>query len=253
MTRPQLAAFDLPTEVAGAEQRDRFFEQFKQEPDRLPTLQVSSRDGGKTHAVSAAVGTAQTIEELGCTVRVLRFFPHYNHDTQTAKPVNLSDKLRNPAAFVEISGVRGTEERWVMARFPDYGASALKKDSLVLTLDCPVEKEQPSADFVLVSGKAQHELWTRFGEEVTSRSLALDEKVAIPACQYTFRVVESLPKARLVEYYVPTTEFKGALTTLEIEYPDADGELVKTWLEMDRVYTLASAIGSLKVRFGRPK
>jgi hypothetical protein len=235
--------------AADTKQRDELFEQFKTELTRPPRLIVARPDGSGAREVTAEAGAMHTLDELGCNIRVESFFSDYAMDNKTKQPVNQSPKRLNPAALVEIEQEGKKERRWVFAKFPDFKAGKGEGLPYRITLDCPQEKENPTPDFALVTvGRSDNQAWIRHEGRTTSRPATPDERIEIAGAQYTFRVMQFEPAARLVEEYRPT-EQKAAVTALQCEWVDGSGARVPVWLELNTPRVVPLAKGPVVLTF----
>jgi hypothetical protein len=235
--------------VADRTERDELLRQFETEFTRAPTLTISRADGGGGRQVAINVDDVQTFDDLGCKIRVRKFFPDYAMDRTTLIPINQSDRRRNPAALVDIEHDGVTEARWVFAKFPGFQSRDSDKLPYQVTLDCPAESASDVPDFVLVTiGRQTNEVWQRDAGATTSRPLAQDDAIAIPHSQYRFRVTSFVPNARMIEEYRSVEKGKGG-PALEIEYTDAVGSPAKLWLELGNNRTVATPAGSMIVSF----
>lgn len=235
--------------VADRTQRDELMRQFETEFTRDPTLIVSRADGGGGRQVAIHVDEVQALDDLGCKIRVRKFYPDYAMDRTTLIPINQSDRRRNPAALVDIEHDGVTEARWVFAKFPGFQSRDDDKLPYQVTLDCPAESTSDVPDFVLVTiGRQTNEVWQREAGATTSRPLIQDEAIAIPHSSYHFRVTNFVPNARMVEEYRSVEKGKGG-PALEIEYADAAGTPTKLWLELGHNRTVTTPAGSMIVSF----
>ena len=223
---------------------------FKRELDRNPVLQIARPDRGLMRTVPAVAGTEHALADLGCTVRVREFYPHFALKDKTHKPANLSDRRVNPAALVELAYEGRTSEFWVFARFPEFDKRDSKDSPYRLTLDCPVAKQRSTPDFMLTTdpGGALG-LWTRWQNEVTAETLELDKDIKIMGSQYSFRILKFVPRGRLVESYAPTDRSDG-VPALRVETTDVTGRPVVRWLKYGTPRVLKTALGPMSIAFG---
>jgi len=236
--------------VADRSQRDELFEQFRSERTRKPKLRIGRADGSAARGLDALPGDARHLEDLGCTVRVVEFLPHFAMNGTTSKPANQSDKRLNPAVRVEIEAGGQKEIRWVFAKFPGFKMHEGEALPFLTTLDCPVETQSTVPDFVLVTvNRRAHEAWVRFQGKVESKPLVLDEKSKVGTSQYTFHLARFVASGRLVEAYVPN-EGRGGAPVLRLETTDASGKLTAFWLALNQERVVSTAAGSMTVVFG---
>ena len=235
--------------VADRSQRDELFEQFRNEFRREPKLRVSRVDKSVVREVKAQPGEVQHFEDLGCTVRVATFYPHFAVDKKTNEPVNQSERRLNPAARVEIEAGDQSETRWVFAKFPDFSMQRSETVPYRITLDCPVELEDALPDHVLVIvAQREHEVWIRDQGEIESRRLLLDQRVRVGTSQYAFHLARFIPSGRLLEEYAPSTG-RGGLPVLQLETSDVSGKLVSLWLGLNDQRVIPTRAGPMTVRF----
>ncbi|MEW6072966.1 MAG: hypothetical protein AB1726_10305 [Planctomycetota bacterium] len=237
--------------VIGDEQRERGLSQFTEELTSAPSLLIAREGAQDFRPLEVREGAVHTLEDLGCVIRIQRFLPHYGRDDVTAQIRGLSDRRLNPAALLEIEAQEGKEARWVFAKFPDFRPSQSKALPYRAVLECGVETENNVPDLVLVTvDRTRHELWMRFGGEISTRALGLDEAIPVPGSQYAFRLSEFAPAARLVEEYKPARAQQGASTALEIQTLDSAGNPSTSWMEMGKEYTIRTSGGSVTMVFG---
>ncbi|MEK7731143.1 MAG: hypothetical protein AAB363_04730, partial [Planctomycetota bacterium] len=199
--------------------------------------------------VAFKVDEEQTLDDLGCKIRVRKFYPDYAMDRTTLIPINQSDRRRNPASLVDIERDGVTETRWVFAKFPGFQSRESDKLPYQVMLDCPAESASDVPDFVLVTiGRQANEVWQREGGATTSRPLAQDDAIAIPHSPYRFRVTSFVPNARMIEEYRSVEKGKGG-PALEIEYANAAGSPTKLWLELGHNRNVATPAGPMIVSF----
>lgn len=216
--------------VGDTKQRDELFKQFKNERTRTPTLIVGHTDGSVRRTIPLKINERQHLAELGCTVRVKAFFPHFVMDKTTKEPSNGSDDLVNPAAHVQIEHAGRTESRWVFARFPDFKKGQSTDLPFRIKLDSPVKRRRIIPDFAVVTiGGKTHEVWTQHEGKVDSKRVKPGDRTDVPSSRYTFHIAKFLPSARLHEQYIPSPE-KGARTVLQIETSDGSGAKTSLWL-----------------------
>lgn len=229
--------------------RDELFHQFETELTRDPKLFVSRADGGDAREIELKVGSAQPLPELETTVRVLRFFPDYAIESSTEQPVNRSEQRRNPAALVELSHQGKTEERWVFAKFPDFGPKDAIRLPIRLGLDCPVLGSEKVPDFSVVAiGDKEWEVWSRFEGKSKSRSLSVREPVDVAGSQYRFQAIAFIPKGKMIEEYQPAVGGKG-VPAMHFEATDGPNPPTKFWLELGETKTLPRTPWPLSVSF----
>ena len=235
--------------VADRDQRDELFAQFEQEFTRPARVLVGRADGSGTRRLSAKVGAVHRLDDLGCTLRIRRFYPHFGLDENTAKPVNQSERHLNPAVLVEIESAGEKEERWAFAKFPDF---KMQEEMLPyrVGLDCALEQQRSTPDFAIVTiGRAAHEVWARHAGKSVSKQVGLDETVEVIGSQYKFHVVRFIPAGRLVEEY-RAGGGRGATTALRLETTDVSGSRVAVWLALGKERVISTAQGPLVVSFG---
>ncbi len=235
--------------VDPGEHRDKLLEAFAGELTRPPMLIVSRPDGTGAQRVPAQEHTPHELEDLGGSVVVREFFPHFAFDEKQGHPVNRSDKRINPAALVEIRVGERVEQRWVFAKFPKFN-SGKNPLPLQVRLDCPVEPQRPVPDFALVAvGGKTLELWTRHEGTCRAKKLAVDEAVQVPGSSYAFRVARFLPAGELREQYAPGAG-RDAVRVIEISYTGARGVADTLWLPMGKARNVKTARGELTLWFG---
>lgn len=236
--------------VANRKQRGELLQQFKKELTRGPRIVISQLDGSDPHELPATAGEVHVFKDLGCTVRVRVFHPHFGMDLETGKPVNQSDRRLNPAALVEIGRNGKTEERWVFAKFPDFKKDAAETIPYRIRLDCPLERQRITPDFVvLTTGRAAHEVWMRYGDEASYEDLAVGQMFKVRGSQYEFRISRFEPSANLTEeYQAGGSRMDGP--ALQVETSDAAGAPVTLWLELGRQRAVSTVKGSMTISFG---
>jgi hypothetical protein len=235
--------------VQDHQQREALLQQFKEELTRAPVLRMGAGGGGEARSLPARPGEQLTFDQAGCRVRVIQFYPHYGIDATAKSPKNLSDRRINPAALVEIERGAAREERWVFAKFPDF-KTASSQIPLVITLECPLETQGNSPDFVLVTiGRSKHEIWKRHQGRTSEHVLGIDEKVEVPGSPYTFRLTRFVPAGRLTEQYVQANE-QGTVSALQVEVREQGGSSQIFWLESGKQRTVPIPDGLLLMAFG---
>ncbi|MCK4658263.1 MAG: hypothetical protein KAV82_01970 [Phycisphaerae bacterium] len=235
--------------VEGKSQRDELFEQFKNEFSGEPNLVISRVDGESTHELEALPGKVRRLDDLGCTVRVLTFHPHFAMSKSTNKPVNVSGKRLNPAVQVELEANGKKEVRWVFAKFPDFKMHEGQALPYKIVLDCPVEAKSNVPDFVLMTiNRGVHEVWARHEGKAKSKPLSLNQKIKIGASQYTFHLARFVASGRLVEKYAPT-EARGGSPALRLGSADATGRNITFWLGLNEQRVITTPVGPMTVIF----
>ena len=239
--------------VADSKQRDELLTQFKTEFTREPKLVVSRLDGSQSREVPVKVGSATVLEGLGCKISVRSFFPDFAMDNTTHSPVNQSNRRNNPAALLEIEHEGSRQERWVVARFPEYNPSNAQALPFRISLKCPALPKGNTPDFALVTvNRTTHEVWTRNQGKITTSPLAIHQRVDIPGSQYTFQINAYVPRARLAEHY-KAAEGGDATPALRIETTDASGSRKPLWLELGKQRLVPTPQGLMVVAFGPRK
>lgn len=235
--------------VADRKLREGLFAQFENELVRKPTLLIRREEGDEPHELPARAGVTGTFDELGCTVRVKRFYPHFGIDAATGKPGNQSDRHRNPAALLELTFDGQTEESWVFARFPGFKKDESRTSRFHITLDCPLKRDNNLPDFALVTvGRDSHELWQHVNAKSVVRPISLGERIEVPASRHTFRIARFVPSGLLIEEYSPTSERDGVIA-LQMETEDSAGDRTIIWLELGRSRIIRTVRGPMTVRF----
>jgi len=236
--------------VQNGDERDELFRQFKTELTRDPMVIVSRDDGRQRHEMTAKAGAREKYDDLGCTVEVRRFLPHFGIDEKTGEPANQSEQRMNPAALVSIAWDGGQDEQWVFAKFPEFKKDKSESMPYRILLDSPVgETSQRSPDFVIVTiDRERHEIWTRAGGVCKSDRVKVGDRVAVPDTQYTFHIAEFVPRGRLAESYVSSTK-SGSVAALQIELAGAGGSNGSTWLELGKEKLLKTPQGTVLVHF----
>jgi len=236
--------------VNDSAERDALYEQFKTELTRPPSIVVSAPDGRDRHELPARPGTKETFPDLGCTLRVEKFFPHFAIDGATGKSVNQSEERLNPAALVAVDWSNGSKEQWVFAKFPDFSKDKIDTIPFRITLDCPVGGEQRTPDFaVLTIGRSRHEAWTRTNGKCTSVSINVADRVDVPDAPYTFQIAAYEPAGRLIESYAASNQ-SGSVAALQLETAGPDGGPLTAWLEIGKERQLRTRGGPVTVHFG---
>jgi hypothetical protein len=231
-------------------QRGKLLEQFENELTRSPVVLIQRTDTGRSAEVPAVAGTVSSLPALDCTVRVREFLPDFAFDNKTNQPVKKSDKRVNPAVKVVLERNGTREERWAFAKFPQFRSGSEDKLPFRVTLDCPLEKQGNTPDFMLVTvGVDAHEVWTRLADEVTAKALSLGEPVEITGSQYTFQLADYIPSGRLVEHY-SSSQGRDTVTALQVEIPDASGAPKSFWLELGKQRVVPTAGGPITLAFG---
>ena len=236
--------------VADKAEREELFAQFENELTGKPTLRISKPDGGDPVTLPVEPGATRKLPDLGCTIRVQSFFPHFGIHEMTKQPANMSDRRLNPAALVEIERNGKKETQWVFAKFPGFRAEKLAGPPFEMALDCPLENQDNTPDFALVSvGSDGHELWRHENGKSTAKPIAIDEPTEVPGSQYAFHIAKFVPAGRLVEEYHPA-EGRSAVPALRIETTDAAGEPTILWLEFGKPRIISTAKGPMSIVFG---
>lgn len=231
-------------------QRDELYRQFQTEFTRPPKLIVSRSKGEGRRECELALDKVQSLDDLGCKIRVLAFHPDYAVDEKTLEPVNRSDRRGNPAALVEIEHEGLKDQRWIFAKFPEFEVPSTSRVPYRVVLDCPVEGSRAVPDFVLVAvGTEPRELWTRHEDKTTSRALAEGERVDVAGSQYHFVVNRFVPAGRLVEEYEPADR-GDSVRALRVEVAENDKASESFWLQQGKPRTVELSSGSLTVSFG---
>lgn len=236
--------------VQSKSQRDELLEQFRTELTREPVVRVGTQDRSKWAEFPMKTGSEHVAEEVGATVRVLAFLPDYIVDRKTGKPETESDKRLNPAVLVEIFQGGKTEQRWVFAKYPDFGKAAGSQLPVRVELDCPVEAKNPMPDFAVVTtGGAPPEVWMRDDGEVTVQTWSPGLRVEIPKTQYGFELRAFHGSARMLEEYEPTDERASAALQVEIARPMGESKTV--WIGMDQRRTIQVGGEVVSLYFGQ--
>lgn len=231
-------------------QRDRLLEQFKNELTRGPVVHIQRTDTGRSAEIKAVPGTVSSLPALECTVRVREFLPDFAFDSRTKQPVKKSDARVNPAVKVVVEHQGAREQWWAFAKFPQFQLGSRDRLPFRITLDCPLEKQGNTPDFVVVTvGVDAHEVWTRLGGEVTAKPVSLEKPLEISGSQYTFQLADYVPSGRLVEHY-NSRAGPDAVTALRVEMPDAAGASKSLWLELGKQRVLPTAEGLITLAFG---
>ncbi|MCP4593505.1 MAG: hypothetical protein GY842_22435 [bacterium] len=235
--------------VADRAERDELFAQFESEFTREPKLRITRMDGSGARELSGLPGAAQHLKELGCNVRITSFFAHFAMDESAKQPVNRSDRRLNPAAKVEIESAGKKEIRWVFAKFAGFDMQEGDSLPFQMTLNCPLERENPAPDFVLITvDRRRHEVWVRHDGKVVVRPLALDDKIKVGSSQYVFDVARFVPSGRLTEEYVPASG-RGGSPALQFETKEASGKRIRMWLGLNQSRVIATPVGPMTVVF----
>lgn len=236
--------------VESSSQRDELLAQFRTELTREPMVRVGTEDRTKWAEFPMTTGSEHVAEEIGATVRVLAFLPDYVVDRETGKPESESDRRLNPAVLVEIFHGGKTEQRWVFAKYPDFGKAAGEQLPVRVELDCPVAAKNPMPDFAIVSaGGAPPEIWLRDDGEVTTEKWSPGWRVEIPKTQYGFELREFHGSARMIEAYEPTDERASA--ALEVQVSRPMGETKTVWIGMDQRRTISVGGERVSLYFGQ--
>ena len=231
-------------------QRDRLLEEFKNELTRGPVVLIQRTDSGRSAEVKAVPGTVSSLPALECTVRVREFLPDFAFDRRTNQPVKKSDARVNPAVKVVVEHQGAREERWAFAKFPQFQSESQDRLPFRITLDCPLEKQGNTPDFVLITvGVDAHEVWTRSGGEVTAQPVSLNQPIGISGPQSKFQIADYVPSGRLVGHYGPSPG-PDAVTALRVEIPESAGAPKSVWLELGKQRVLPTAEGLITLAFG---
>jgi hypothetical protein len=232
--------------VKDAARRDALLEQFRTELTRVPAIRIASSDRENWHGLPLDVGRTQDVPELGCAVTVRQFVPDYATDRTTLTASSKSERMKNPAALVDIEHQGIKEAKWVFAKFPGFSEADRQLPFRVI-LDSPIETDGRVPDIAVVAvGNSHHETWIRKDGETTSTPLCINSQQAIPGSQYALRIVQHVTSARLVETYRPVSHGKGR-PAIEIEYPDEKGNAARAWLGMGHSRRLATQGGAIVV------
>ena len=235
--------------VTGSSEGKTLYEQFENELTRPPTIRVSPIGKEDWREVSLELGRLQSLPELGCTVVVRQFLPDYAMDRTTLTPTSLSERKKNPAAFVEIEHRGVKDSRWVFAKFPDFAHASTSQVPFLAVLDCPIETDGNSPDFAIVTvAGSQHEVWTRKGGKSTVTPMTPGTQFAIPESQYGFHIVQYVSSARLVESYRPTGQTKGR-PAINVAFSDKKGQDAELWLGMGHFQRIVTQQGPTVVGF----
>ncbi|HUU83470.1 MAG TPA: hypothetical protein VM243_08205 [Phycisphaerae bacterium] len=236
--------------VKDQRQREELFAQFEHELTREPRLVITSAEDHASVEVPAHPGTPHALEQSGCSVRVLKFYPHFGLDSKTKQAVNRSDQRVNPAALVEVDCQGRRQEEWVFAKFPGFSMGEKSALPIRIALDCPQESSGATPGFTLVTiGRARHEVWTRQAGEARARPLSQDDRIEITGSQYAFRAAGYVPSGLLEEAYHPTTGRAG-VSALQARTLSASGEQETLWLELGKARLVGTASGPIMVVFG---
>lgn len=236
--------------VSSPGERDALFKLFEQELIRKPMLRVTRLDHDLTRTVPALAGSEQTLKDLGCSIRISAFHPHFAIDDKTGQATNLSDRRLNPAALVELAHQDAKSTFWVFARFPDFAKQSSNDLPFRITLECPVDVPRSTPDFMLTTdAHGTMALWSRYQGQVTTQTLKLNNDIKIKASQYSFRVAEFIPRGRLIEHYEPT-DHKNGIPALRVEAIGPDGKPVVHWLKYGSSRVLPTALGPMTIAFG---
>ncbi|UCC30143.1 MAG: hypothetical protein JSU86_18335 [Phycisphaerales bacterium] len=239
--------------VTDQRERDELLTQFENELTRDPVLIISRKDGSVARKLEARPGSVHTLNDLSCTVRVQKFFPHFAFDDETKEPINKSDNLLNPAALVQVQHRGQTEQRWLFSKFPDFDRHGTWDLPYRLALDCPLERQSTDPDYAVVTvGRTAHEVWVRHDGQTTTKPIGPEQPIDITGSRYTFHIARAVPSGRFVEGF-RTTEEKGGVTALQIEYAVASGENRRLWLEIGKQRVVNTAQGPIMVAFGPPQ
>lgn len=236
--------------VADQALRDELLRQFETEFTRPPKLLIRDADAQQPwREVSAEPGSKHRLNDMGCRVRILEFFPHFGIDEKTNKPANQSGRRLNPAVLVKISWQGKKERRWVFSKFPDFGTSESQRLPFQLVLDCPTDTKRTTPDHVLVTtARTTLEVWSRHDGRLSVQPMPLNEKIKIAGSQYTFAIEQFVPSGRLVEEIRPDTR-KGAIAAIEFETDTGSGELESFWLEVGKGRSVTTTAGVIHVTF----
>ncbi len=235
--------------VDNREQRGALHTQFEREAGGDPQLVVTRTDGSGSQTLGVKVGRTHQLDELGCEVRVKEFFPHFALNESTKKPMNQSDERSNPAVLVEIQQGDRREERWIFSKYPDFGSKKGSALPFHVTLDCPLNRKSDTPDFVVLSvDRKEHELWTRYKDETSSRPIATGDKTPVSGSSYSFSVAAFTPSGRLVEKYRPA-EGRSGQPTLRVVAQGEDGKPMPVWLELGKARTVTTPNGRLTLLF----
>lgn len=231
--------------------RDELFEQFRHEFDRPPILELATA-AGDAERLEAKEGVKHALDKAGVRMEVLKFYPHFGYDEQTKEPRNVSDARLNPAALIRLRQGAVVEDRWVFSKFPSYQ----KNDAAVVPcdarLDCPVEREHPSPDYVLVTTAAKEtEAWLRFQGKVEAMPLEVGKPQPIPAARYTYAMERFVPAGKLEETYKPAAG-RGSVTAIQVQAAVGEGRMEDTWIEAGQSRTVQTSDGPMMVTFGSP-
>ena len=231
-------------------QRSQLFEAYEREFFREPMVVLTPPGSTKPVRIPASAAEPKAVTLLGYTVRVKAFHPHFGPDPKTGKPTNISDRLVNPAALVEVERAGKTQECWVFSRYPQVHRKQIAGMPFQLDLDSPVEvgASRPRLHLVLIAGD-RIEVWQRRGEAVLSAQLAQGKPLPVEGSNYTFRVEEILPAAGIQEDY-EISRASRALAALRIQVAEPEGEPWSMWLQLGRQQALPGE-GGVIVVFGR--
>jgi hypothetical protein len=233
-------------------ERDELLSRFKEERTRAPTVRITRADTGVTRTIPATVAEAVSLQDIGCSVRVRAFHPHFALDDKKGQPVNLSDQLVNPAALIELAHDGSKSERWVFGRFPDYKKEISIASPYRITLDCPIYEQRSTPDFMLTTAASGTiELWTRHEGKVAAQALPLNNEIKIEESQYAFQIIEFVPRGSLRERY-EVTDSKDGAPALCVETIGTDGRPVVQWLKYGTPRVLSTALGPMTIAFGPP-
>lgn len=122
--------------------------------------------GGSTYEIPLEEGLekAMPLGDSGATIRVLRYMPHANVESDN-QVVNISDQPLNPAIEAEIVGPASTEKRLAFANFPDFQSKHGKSQVEGLELTFVAPSEAMLRFPVEVISSPTNELYVRFDHE----------------------------------------------------------------------------------------
>ncbi len=233
--------------VADDAKRDELFQLFKTEFTRDPVLVVSRSDGGERRETALTLNKPWKPDGIACTITAREFLPDYAIDRSGRKPVNQSDRRRNPAALVDIEMDGRTESRWVFARFPEFSKQKEQSLPVRVSMECAIEGANDTPDFALVAvGESRMELWTRSQNTCESAAVVVGDEIAVTGSPYKFRIAGFVPRGTIEERYARGERSKG-VPALEIEYSNEKKVASRTWLPLGHHRTILTPTGSMIV------
>jgi hypothetical protein len=193
-------------------------------------------------------GHTISIPELGHTLSVLSYVPHYSIDTETKEVTNQSKEPVNPAIKVRVESAEETYEQWLWAKFPSFAHDATKH-----------ALNMKFTNFVLGHTEGTHLLVVSLGSRpwiLSSTSGKVKAEPVTPGKPYPFTNKEYyFSVEEIIDHAVIETRWSNNSEQLlhpafvaVVEEDDIEQEAV---LELNRPYHGKTSLGTMVLLYGR--